>query len=123
MSHIVEINTQVRDPAAVRAACRRLGLAEPKQGTVRLFSESISGFTVRLPDWRYPVVFDLAEAKVRFDNFGGQWGAPREFDRFMQAYAVEKARIEAHRKGHTLTEQPLADGSIKLTIEVAGGTL
>ena len=41
----------------------------------------------------------------------------------MQAYAVEKARIEAHRKGHTLTEQPLADGSIKLTIEVAGGTL
>ena len=36
-------------------------------------------------------------------------------------YAVEKARIEARRQGHSVTEQPLADGSIKLTIQVGGG--
>jgi hypothetical protein len=122
VSHIVEINTQVRDPSAVQAACLRLGLAEPKQETIRLFSESVRGWTVRLPNWRYPVVFDLAQARVRFDNFAGLWGAQSELDRFMQAYAVEKAKIEARRRGHALTEQPLADGSIKLTIEVAGGT-
>ena len=29
MSHIVEIKTQVRDAAAVQAACRRLGLSPP----------------------------------------------------------------------------------------------
>ena len=34
MSHIVTIKTEVRDAAAVRAACRRLGLAEPTHGTV-----------------------------------------------------------------------------------------
>ena len=33
MSHIVTIRTEVRDPAAVAAACRRLGLPEPVHGT------------------------------------------------------------------------------------------
>jgi hypothetical protein len=40
---------------------------------------------------------------------------------FLQAYAVERAKIEARKKGHTISEQTLADGSIKLTIQVAGG--
>jgi hypothetical protein len=39
----------------------------------------------------------------------------------LQGYAVEKARIEARKKGHTVTEQQLQDGSIKLTIQMNGG--
>jgi hypothetical protein len=35
-------------------------------------------------------------------------------------YAVEKAKIEARRRGNTCTEQQLADGSVKLTINVGG---
>ena len=38
-----------------------------------------------------------------------------------KAYAAEKAKIEARKYGHSVTEQRLADGSIKLTIQVAGG--
>jgi hypothetical protein len=38
----------------------------------------------------------------------------------MQAYAVEKARLEARRRGHSVVEQALADGSISLTIRVGG---
>ena len=34
--------------------------------------------------------------------------------------AFEKARLEARRKGNTVTEQALADGSIKLVIQVGG---
>ena len=37
MSHVVCIATRVRDPGAVSAACRRLGLAEPVTGTAQLF--------------------------------------------------------------------------------------
>jgi hypothetical protein len=37
MSHIVQIQTEVRDAAAIVAACRRIGLAEPTAGTARLF--------------------------------------------------------------------------------------
>ena len=39
----------------------------------------------------------------------------------MQGYAVEKARLESHKRGHILTERKLANGSIKLTIQVNGG--
>ena len=35
-----------------------------------------------------------------------------------QAYAVEAATIQARRQGYSVTEQPLADGSIKLTVNV-----
>ena len=46
------------------------------------------------------------------------WGDQKELDRLMQAYAVEKSLIEARKAGHCVTETPLADGSIKLTINV-----
>jgi len=49
------------------------------------------------------------------------WGDQKELDKFLQAYSVEMARIEARKKGYTVTERPLADGSIKLTIQVSGG--
>jgi len=121
MSHVVQIKTEVRDPAAVTAACRRLHLPEPVMESVQLFSESATGLAVRLPDWRYPVVFDTTTAKAKFDNFGGHWGAQQQLDRFLQAYAVEKAKLEARKQGHSVSEQSLADGSIKLTVAVAGG--
>jgi hypothetical protein len=36
--HNVTIATKVHDPAAVAAACKRLGLGEPTQGKAKLFS-------------------------------------------------------------------------------------
>ena len=33
---------------------------------------------------------------------------PHQLDRFQQGYAAEKARIEAHKQGYTLTEQLLS---------------
>ena len=121
MSHVVQIQTQVKDPAAIRAACRRLNLDEPEQGTFKLFTDEATGLAVKLPNWTYPVVIDVASGELKYDNFGGRWGDQKELDRFTQAYAVEKCRAEARRKGHTLTEQSLSDGSIKLTVQVAGG--
>lgn len=121
MSHIVQIQTELRDPAAVLAACRRLNLPAPVHGTTELYSGTVTGLAVRLPEWRYPAVCDTATGQVHFDNYGGHWGDQKELDKFLQAYAVEKATIEARRQGHSVTEQPLADGSIRLTIQLAGG--
>jgi hypothetical protein len=36
--HVVTIQTKVHDPHAVAAACRRLNLAAPVQGTAKLYS-------------------------------------------------------------------------------------
>src|SRR3954447_7178251 len=120
LSHIVTIKTEVRDHAAVSAACRRLQLAPPILGTAQLFSDQVAGLIVRLADWTYPVVIDTMTGQARFDNYEGAWGDQAQLDRFMQIYAVEKARIEARKKGHQVTEQALANGSIKLTIRVGG---
>ena len=120
MSHVVQIQTEVRDPAAIRAACSRLSLPEPVLGEVKLFSYSAVGWAVRLPEWRYPVVCDVEAGKIAYDSFDGRWGAQSQLDRFLQRYSVEKARIEARRKGHSVTEQSLADGSIKVTVHIGG---
>ena len=120
MSHIVTIQTLVRDPVAVAAACQRLGLPQPVQGRFRLFSGEVAGLGVELPGWRYPVVCQTETGEVKFDNFEGRWGEQRHLDAFLQGYAVEKAKLEARRRGHSVIEQPLADGSIKLTVQVGG---
>ena len=48
------------------------------------------------------------------------WGNRQELDRFLQTYAVELATLEARRHGYAVQEQPLPDGSIKLTVTVGG---
>jgi hypothetical protein len=116
MSHIVTVQTQVRDPDALAAACRRLSLAEPKQETVPLFSGQVTGLAVRLPNWQYPLVVDIAAGALHYDNFEGNWGEQKELDRLLQAYAVEKAKLEARLKGHAVHETALQDGSVKLQI-------
>ncbi len=121
MSHVVSIQTQVRDAAAVRAACQRLSLPSPNERTVTFFNDEATGLAIELPGWRYPVVC-VPAAELRYDNFGGRWGDPAHLDAFLQAYAVERAKLEARRRGCSVTEQPLADGSIMLTVHVGGGS-
>jgi hypothetical protein len=121
MSHVVTIETLVRDATAVAAACNRLGLPPPTQRTVQLFDAIVEGLAVELPEWRYPVVCDLATGSLRYDNFQGSWGDRTRLNQFLQAYAAEKAKLEARRQGHSVTEQQLSDGSLKLTINLVGG--
>lgn len=73
MSHIVQIQTQVKDQAAVQAACERRQLPPPEQRAVRLFSGEATGLAVELPGWRYPVVCETTNGQLRYDNFEGRW--------------------------------------------------
>ena len=116
MSHIVTVHTKVFDSAAVALACQRLKLAAPARGTAQLFGGTVTGLLVELPDWKYPAVIDTTTGTVAFDNYEGRWGDQKELDRFLQMYAVEKAKLEAHAKGYPVTEQALENGSVKLEI-------
>ncbi len=118
MSHVVTIETKVRDLNALRSAAKRLMLPVPTYGQTKLFSASATGYRVELPSWRYPVVVDIGSGRLNYDNFDGRWGNPQELDRFLQTYAIEIATIEARKKGYTTSEQNLSDGSVKLTIDV-----
>ena len=119
MSHIVSIRTEVRDREAVNRACRRLAIASPVDGEAKIFAATKRGLLVQLKDWEFPIVCELTTGQVEYDNYGGHWGDSKRLDQFLQAYAVEKATLEARKKGYAVVEQPLADGSIKLTIGVA----
>jgi hypothetical protein len=120
LSHVVEIRTEIRDEQAVRAACTRLQLAAPEHKTVRLFNATATGVCVQLPGWQYPVVANLQTGQVQYDNYGGHWGEQKHLNSFLQAYAVEKAKIESRKKGHSVTETALQDGSIRVTVRVGG---
>ncbi len=120
MSHVVEIKTEIRDEQAVRAACTRLQLAAPEHKTVRLFNATATGMCVQLPSWQYPVVCNIQTGQVQYDNYNGHWGEQKHLNAFLQGYAVEKAKIEARKKGHSVTETSLQDGSIRVTVKVGG---
>ena len=125
MSHIVEIKTEVRDEAAVQLACSRLHLPRATRGTFELYSSTETGLGIEFPNWKYPVVATSNEAgqlsgQLRFDNYEGRWGSQEFLGQFLQMYAVEKAKIEARKKGHSVTEQRLDNGSVKLTVNVGG---
>lgn len=120
MSHIVRIRTEVRDAAAVQAACARLELPPPETGTFQLFTYHATGVAVRLPGWTYPLVCRTDCGELAYDNYGGAWGDEAQLHNFLQAYAVEKTRLEARKQGYAVTEQRLAGGAVKLTVHVGG---
>jgi hypothetical protein len=93
-----------------------LGLAEPVQGAARLYSGEATGLLVQLPGWRYPAVIDTLTGTIKYDNFEGRWGEQTHLDRLLQMYAVEKAILEARKKGLFVSEQLMQDGSILVQI-------
>ena len=120
MSHVVRIKSEVRDLNAVQEACKRLHLPPAKHGTFELYSSTETGLGIELPRWRYPVVADLQTGQLRYDNYNGRWGDQEYLDQFMQRYSVETATSAARKQGHSVAEQQLDDGSIKLTVSVGG---
>lgn len=56
MSHVVKIQTQVRDPIAIDLSCKRLKLKPPVFREAKLLRETKTGWAVELPGWLYPVV-------------------------------------------------------------------
>jgi len=114
------VETQIRDVIALRQACNHLQLEPPIHKTYELYNSTETGWGVHLRDWKYPVVFKVETSEAAFDNYEGRWGNPERLDELIQRYAAEKTKIEARRQGYTVTEQSLADGSVKLTVCVGG---
>jgi len=117
VSHTVTIKTKITDVVAIQAACNRLKLPQPTRGEVRLFDRVATGIGVHLDGWRFPICVE-SDGNLLYDHFQGFWGSPEKLDQFQQAYAVEKAKLEARKQGYTCQESVLADGSIRLNVLV-----
>lgn len=104
----------------MQSACKRLHLPKANRGTFELYGSTERGLGIELPHWKYPVVANTDTGELRYDNYEGRWGSQEFLDQFLQAYATERVKIEARKKGHSVVEQRLDNGSIKLTVSVGG---
>lgn len=122
MSHFTEIKTQIRDIAALREACRELGVQLLDNAEARGYARQTrhGEHVIRLNG-----PYDIAVNRNEDGNYGlttDWWGdhvekdVGKDFGRLLQLYGVHKTRLEARRKGYTVRRQTLGDGSIKITI-------
>ncbi|MCH8148979.1 MAG: hypothetical protein IH987_13535 [Planctomycetes bacterium] len=116
MSHTATVEVEIKDRTAFVKACTRLGVEFSLNDTVTLYDGSeITGMTVRLKGWSYPVVFK--DGKAHYDNYEGAWGEQSELDKFRQVYATEAAKRKARLQGFRVSERTLKDGTIRLVCQ------
>jgi hypothetical protein len=122
MSHFVTVETQLKDIAALKAACRELGLNVQENAEARGYAANRQhgDFVVTLKG-----PYDIAVNRKQDGTFGltaDQWQGHvakevgTNFTKLMKLYSVHKVLIEAKRKCHTVRRQDLKDGSVKLTV-------
>ena len=123
MSHFTTIKTQIRDTEALQAACTELGLELVPNAEAR-------GYHTRTTKGEYVIrlkgPYDVALNRQPDGSFGftTDWFAGHveaevgpNFGKLTQFYAVNKATIEARKKGWTVQRKQVGD-NIKLTIGV-----
>lgn len=122
MSHLTTIQTQIRDVAALRAACQEMGLAVEDNAVARGYGSTRHNGDLVI---RLKGPFDIAVNRQQDGTFGltTDWYSGhvetevgQNYSRLIQLYGVHKTMIEARRKGYTTRRQTLGDGAIKLTI-------
>lgn len=118
MSHIAEIEVQIRDGQALKDACKRIGATYIGKGQHRLFVNNVDGVAVQLPGWQYPVVVQ-SSGKLAYDNFNGAWGDESQLQKLKQAYGAEAAKRQMRKQGFSVQERTLANGQVRLVCQKA----
>ena len=123
MSHVVTVKLEIKDVEALRAACNRIDGAELVNngdlmdlGMYTRGSEK-QGIGLQLEGWNNHVMIVPETGEVRYDNYNGRWGAQEKLDELVQAYSVEKVKLEAMMHGHVVTEEYQENGDIKWKVQ------
>ena len=123
MSHISKIELEVKDLAILKMACDRLGL-EFMQGKTEFRwyrSSAKCDHAIRVPGTDYEIGVQTVDGKYELQcdyydpNIGKAIG--QKGGLLKQAYAVEKTRSEARRKGYTVIEKK-TENAIRLHVRM-----
>lgn len=117
MSSTMNVNIELRDCEALKAACKRLGL-KVVEGTHKLFASTETGLGIFLKGWQYPVVVKDDGKEVSYDNYEGKWGGTKELNKLKAYYGIEKAKREALRKGYSYYESKNHADKPQLRIQI-----
>lgn len=102
MSHTMNIKIEIYDRQALELACQRLNL-KMEEGKFNLYSSTEEGIGIFLPGWKYPVVIK-SDGTISYDNYGGKWGKVEELNKLLAYYGLEKAKLEARKRGFSFYE-------------------
>src|ERR1035438_7527012 len=122
MSHFTEIQTQIKDTEALRAACQEIGLTLLQHADARGYYENKTKgeYVIRLKG-----PYDIALNKQADGTFGlnadlSNGHVEKEvgpgYGKLLQLYGVHKASIEARKKGLSVLRRHQPNGSIKLVL-------
>ena|SRR5579871_6418349 len=115
MLYNTTLRTRVRDPVVLAAACARLGLAEPTHVSPELNSANLR--LVLLGEPAVPVMIDTVTGLASWQTSADpEAGVFAQLCRLLLAYACEKTRTEARRRGLVIQQHGLPDGSTLITI-------
>ena len=140
MSHITQINIEIKSLDALKAACERLGLRWIEgQTTYKWYGRFVGdspmpqGFTVedlgkcthaiQVPGASYEIGVVIRNGKTQlmwdFYSSGGlEKALGKGGEQLIQAYAIETAKLDALSQGYNCSEAVNEAGDIELTIEV-----
>ena len=90
MSHTTKIEIQFKDMDCLKESAKALNL-ETVEGKIRLFSSTHHGLGIKLPGWKYPVVF-TEQGEMFYDNYNGSWGNKRVLDEYLDKLKTEYAK-------------------------------
>ena len=124
MSHISKIELEVKDLGTLRQACHRLGLSlVENQKTFKWFGQEDGqcDHAIKIPNASYEIgIFRTGNAyELRCDYFDSAIGKAigQNGGLLKQAYAIERTKTEARRKGYSVIEKT-TDLGIRLHVRV-----
>ena len=125
MSHISKIELEVNDLGTLAQACSRLGLKLVQgQKTFKWYGreDGKCDHVIKVPGANYEIgVIKTANAfELQCDYFDNAIGKAigEKGGLLKQAYAVERTKAEARRKGYTVIEQK-TDSGVRLHVQIS----
>ena len=125
MSHISKIEVEVNDLGSLGQACRRLGISLVKgQKTFKWYGAEAGkcDHAIKVPGANYEIgVIKTGNAyELQCDYFDAGIGKAigQKGGLLKQAYAVERTKAEARRKGYTVIEQKTSSG-VRLHVQIS----
>jgi hypothetical protein len=122
MSHFTTIKTRILDIEALRSACKEMGLTLLQNTEARGYGQNTrkGDFVIKLDG-----PYDIAVNKQPDNTYGlstDWWNGHVEkevgkhYGKLLQLYGVQKASMEARKKGYSVLRRQKQDGSIKLIL-------
>ena len=125
MSHISKIELEVRDLRTLRQACTRLGLTlVVGKKTFKWYGQEdgLCDHVIRVPGANYEIgvikTGNTYELRCDYWDSGIGRAIGQNGGLLKQAYAIERTKTEARRKGYSVIENK-TDSGIRLHVRVA----